>query len=384
MRTAVVCALASLTLPVLASAGSPPPSRPTIAGIVAQSGPGNAQFDTNGADFDILLTAVQTADLVGALNDPAARLTVFAPSDAAFVRTARDLGFAGSDEAGAWSFLVSTLTTIGGGDPVPTLTNILLYHVSPQRLNSGQIFQREVRHQTIPTLLAGAVITPRKGVLIDADPDLINPRRVSPRDVRASNGIIQTIDRVLIPVNLPAGNAVPPDTIAGIVAASGGTFDAQAGDFDILLTALQTAGLVDELAATGARLTVFAPTDAAFVQTARDLGFTGTDEAGAWAFLVGAFTTLGSGDPVPPLTNVLLYHVLPVQFNARQLGFLSAFDLRLNTLLDDATLRLRRGGTEIVDLAPDIANPRRLTTDRVAASNGSIFPIDRVLLPLDP
>ncbi|MBY0263709.1 MAG: fasciclin domain-containing protein [Phycisphaerales bacterium] len=383
MKQACVFAALSLGLASAASASTPPPL-PTIAGIVAQSGPGNAQFDANNADFDILLTAVQTANLVDALNNPSSRLTVFAPSDAAFIRTARDLGFTGSDEAGAWNFLVSTLTTIGGGDPVPTLTNILLYHVAPQRLNSAQIFAREQRHQTIPTLLTGATLTPRSGTLVDADPDLINPRRVAPRDIRASNGIIQTIDRVLIPVNLPAGTAVPPDTIAGVVAASGGAFDSNTGDFDLLLTALQTAGLVDDLAATGARFTVFAPTDAAFIQTARDLGFTGTDEAGAWTFLVGAFTTLGSGDPVPPLRNVLLYHVLPVQFNARQLTFLSAFDLRLNTLLDGADLRLRRGGTEIVDLAPDIANPRRLTADRVPAINGSIFPINRVLLPLDP
>ena len=39
------------------------------------------------------------------------------------------------------------------------------------------------------------------------------------------------------------------------------------------------AGLVDALADPHAALTVFAPTDAAFVSLARDLGFTGTTEA---------------------------------------------------------------------------------------------------------
>jgi hypothetical protein len=30
---------------------------------------------------------------------------VFAPNDAAFLRTARDLGYNGSSESGAWNFL---------------------------------------------------------------------------------------------------------------------------------------------------------------------------------------------------------------------------------------------------------------------------------------
>ena len=41
--------------------------QPTIASLVAQSG---GAFDSNNQDFDILLTALQTADLVTALDDP--------------------------------------------------------------------------------------------------------------------------------------------------------------------------------------------------------------------------------------------------------------------------------------------------------------------------
>ena len=39
---------------------------PTIAGIVSQSG---NEFDDNNQDFDILLEALETADLVGAVDD---------------------------------------------------------------------------------------------------------------------------------------------------------------------------------------------------------------------------------------------------------------------------------------------------------------------------
>lgn len=56
-----------------------PPAQPaSIAAAVAASG---GTFDRNRNDFDILLTAVQAAGLVNALGDPAANLTVFAPTD---------------------------------------------------------------------------------------------------------------------------------------------------------------------------------------------------------------------------------------------------------------------------------------------------------------
>lgn len=171
---------------------------PTIAGIVAASGDG---FDTNGDDYDVLLAAVQAAGLVEVLDTPRLDVTVWAPKDRAFVRTAQDLGFTGeaSDEAGAWSFLVAALTSIGGGDPIPTLTTILQYHVTPDARGS----RRVLAANRFPTL-AGINIghTPRTTVLIDKDPDIRNPRLVGPINVRASNGIIHTVTRVLLPVNI--------------------------------------------------------------------------------------------------------------------------------------------------------------------------------------
>jgi len=80
------------------------------------------------------LTAVVTAGLDGALADPAASLTVFAPNDRGFVRLARDLGFEGRGEEEAWLFLVDALAALGGGDPIPVLTDVLLYHVVPARV----------------------------------------------------------------------------------------------------------------------------------------------------------------------------------------------------------------------------------------------------------
>jgi serralysin len=196
LTTTVLAAsvLAASAAPAQANHREPAPTS-TIAGLVAASG---GAFDDDRYDYDILLTAVSAAGLVGALDDPTAQLTVFAPTDRAFTRLARDLGYDEYDEQGAWEYLVAQLTALGGGDPIPTLTNVLLYHVSP-----GADSLRTIRRtKTIDTLF-GATFTVKGNRLVDVDPDITNPRFNDPTDLRATNGIVHTISRVLIPVDLP-------------------------------------------------------------------------------------------------------------------------------------------------------------------------------------
>ena len=188
---------ASFAIPAL-------PAQNTIADIVvaASGGATAGVFDADDQDYDILLNALQTANLVGAVADPNASLTVFAPNDRAFLRLANDLGYVGNDESGAWDFLVEALTGLGGGNPIPVLQDVLLYHVVGKKVSLFDVVILSIFRKNITTL-QGATITPRFFRLVDNEPDLRDPRVRRPINLRASNGIIHGINRVLIPINLP-------------------------------------------------------------------------------------------------------------------------------------------------------------------------------------
>jgi uncharacterized surface protein with fasciclin (FAS1) repeats len=320
-------------------------------------------------DFNILVRALQTVDLVDTVRD-ATDVTVFAPTDAAFTQLANDLGYDGdaADEDAVFAFLVSALTDLGGGDPAPVLTDILLYHVSAGAKSEAEIEAAG----SVATLLTGVEITPDGDDLGDKEPDIPNPSIVAP-DIAASNGTIQGIDRVLLPLDIPGNDR---SSITEIVAASGQGFDENATDFDILLSAVSAAGLADPLATANADLTVFAPTDGAFVGLAQDLGYQGADEKGSWAFIQKAVTLLSKGgDPLPLLTDILTYHVVPGARDATEVLSTSS----LQTLQGGS---LSVNGTTLVDNDPDLPNPNILGTN-IYASNGIIHAIDGVLLPTD-
>ncbi|MEM1437144.1 MAG: fasciclin domain-containing protein [Pseudomonadota bacterium] len=361
---------AVLSLSVAGPAAAQASEKPTIAGIVSASGDG---FDFNINDFDVLLAAVKAAGLVDALSDPQAQLTVFAPTDLAFLRLAQDLGYTGRNEAEAFDTIAGALAGLGNGDPIPVLRNVLLYHVSP----GAQPFE-DLRHgDPVATLLEGASIVPRSLQIFDADPEFRNPRFVAPADIEASNGFVQIINRVLIPLDID--NGFPGvGTITDIVAASGGLGDDNRDDFDLLLRAVQVAELGPALGGELGELTVFAPTDRAFVRLARALGFRGAyDEDAAFAFLVDALTTLGEGNPIPVLTNVLLYHVTS---GAQPLSAVLSSEA-VETLLPGATLTPNR--FRLGDADPGILDPRVLEQlADIRADNGLIHVINRVLLPV--
>ena len=125
-----------------------------------------------------------------------------------------------------------------------------------------------------------------------------------------------------------------------------------AGSFNTLTRALQAAGLVDTLKGTGP-FTVFAPTDEAFAKLP-----------------AGALQDLLKPENKEELQRILTYHVVAGRVTASDVVALtSAKAVSGDTIRVKAT-----GGTVTVDAA------KVVKTD-IAASNGIIHVIDRVIMP---
>jgi transforming growth factor-beta-induced protein len=122
------------------------------------------------------------------------------------------------------------------------------------------------------------------------------------------------------------------------------------GRFETLVTALQTAGLVDTLAGDGP-FTVFAPTDDAFAALPDGV-------------------VAGLLEDIPSLTEVLTYHVVAGSVLAEQVVGLDS----ATTLQGEDVMVKVVGGDVMVDEA------KVLITD-IIGSNGVIHVIDSVMLP---
>jgi uncharacterized surface protein with fasciclin (FAS1) repeats len=126
----------------------------------------------------------------------------------------------------------------------------------------------------------------------------------------------------------------------------------EAGQFETLAAALSAAGLVETLKGPGP-FTVFAPTDAAFAELPD-----------------GTVEQLLMPENKEMLVGVLTYHVVP--------GSVSAADVQG---MDEA--ETVNGKMISIDAGADgvMVNDAHVTTADIAASNGVIHVIDKVILP---
>lgn len=188
VAAAAATALVLTAAPAQAHDHAGPPSGTLVDVAVAASGGGTP--DENSRDYDLLVQAVLATGLDGALADASQTYTVFAPDDRAFLRLVTDLtGTAPASEAEA-------LTTITSAFSADQIKNILLYHVvagkklSPLRVLTSRSL----------TMANGGIVQPRGIKLRDESPQLKDPRLVLRKiNIQASNGVIHTIDRVLVP-----------------------------------------------------------------------------------------------------------------------------------------------------------------------------------------
>lgn len=282
--------------------------------------------------FNALVAAAGKAGLTSALDDPAASLTVFAPTDAAFGNLARSLGFADANA------MVQALDSA-------TLAKILQYHVLPARKPAATLASGSGSEGTLYSFegkAASLKLSTTGGVKItDA---ALTQATVTAADVQTDNGVIHAVDKVLVPpgvLNVVQMAQVNPT-------------------FSVLVEAVVTAKLAGTLSGADP-FTVFAPTDTAFGAALAELGLTKPQ-------------LLAS----PDLAAILTYHV--VAGNVRAANVVA--------LPKPAAVTTVQGGSFSVGadlgLTDALGRTATLVATDVVASNGVIHVIDKVILPSAP
>ncbi len=129
--------------------------------------------------FKTLVTAVKAAGLVDALSGPGP-FTVFAPNDEAFAKL----------PAGAVDSLLKD---------TPKLRSVLTYHVISGSVTAADVQKITAGGQTpsVNTLQGSPVKLKMNGMLTKSA--YVNDAKVISSDIKASNGVIHVIDKVILP-----------------------------------------------------------------------------------------------------------------------------------------------------------------------------------------
>jgi uncharacterized surface protein with fasciclin (FAS1) repeats len=277
--------------------------------------------------FSTLTAAVVAAGLAETLSE--AELTLFAPNNDAFDA----LGLSEEELA---NLLADT----------ETLTAILANHViAGPGIDANTAVTVAGSEDNIQDTFGGGEVALSVSTEAGENVLYVDTSAVIATNIRATNGIIHEVDKVILPASPDVTNA--SSTITEIVVAS-----ADAGEFTILLAAVQQLGLADALA--GGSLTVFAPTDAAFEALLAELGITAAD-------------LLASDILLPTVTQ----HVLG--FEAQSVAAYAANGADLGTLNAAALLPIRIEGGALK------AGNANVTTTDIIASNGVIHVVDAVI-----
>jgi uncharacterized surface protein with fasciclin (FAS1) repeats len=187
IRTALFAAGAALVVPVAVphALAQSAPNTVVVGGMAMYPSKNIVANAVNSSDHTTLVAAVKAAGLVDALMGPGP-FTVFAPTNEAF----SDLP-------------AGTVSTLLKPENKPTLTKILTYHVVSGDYNTtklralilaggGQAELKTLEGGTLTFMMNGSsniMVVDEKGDKAD----------ITVADVTQSNGVIQVIDKVLLP-----------------------------------------------------------------------------------------------------------------------------------------------------------------------------------------
>ncbi|MBR8537631.1 fasciclin domain-containing protein [Carboxylicivirga sediminis] len=268
------------------------------------------------ADFSILVAALQKVGLDDDLASENNEFTVFAPTNDAFTALLTELNVAGLDDI-----------------PNDVLTSVLLYHVV-----SGSKMANMIETGYYSSLSDGPKDGYGLSFYVDMSSATINGRaKITATDIKADNGIIHVIDKVMLPMTI-TDHAVANPAFSSLVAG---------------VTKAELAGALDD---ESAMYTVFAPTNVAFEMFFTDLGVTLDDLS------------------KETLSSVILYHAMGGVIPASMVE--AGYFPTLSTAFDNAiSLKVDTEGGVFLNSDSEV-----IATD-VVATNGIIHAINKVIMP---
>jgi uncharacterized surface protein with fasciclin (FAS1) repeats len=167
----IAIAATTLFVSVPAFAGNKPAAKPATPHTSTQTVGTIVEVASGNSSFTTLVAAIKAAGLVETLSAKGP-FTVFAPTDAAFKALPK-----------------GTLEKLLQPENKATLVKILTYHVVP-----GEITAKSIKAGDVKTVEGASVkIQVKKGRVT------IGNAKVTKADVKASNGVIHVIDKVLLP-----------------------------------------------------------------------------------------------------------------------------------------------------------------------------------------
>ena len=285
-----------------------------------------AYFNKNFTTLIAAVTAASPSILETLLST--SKKTLFAPTNAAFT--------------------AAGITTLPAR---ATLDAVLAYHVIGSEVRASQLPTNTSPANSAITTLGGVFYLSNRG----SNGVFINGRtRVTSTDILADNGVVHVIDRTLLP---------PSQTIAQIATALSTV--SSGAEFKQLVAALvRVPALLDAASSASSKLTVFAPTDAAFSALYTALGVQGINDI-----------------PLNTLTAVLQHHIIssPTTVNGRVFssdlvtGSVPALNGNLTISANSGTVTSGNGTVANISANPALVN--------VLGTNGVIHTINKVLVP---
>jgi uncharacterized surface protein with fasciclin (FAS1) repeats len=300
-------------------------TRPTITQIVV----GNSNFSA-------LVAAASVTGLVPALSNPEATLTVFAPTNHAFAQLPAPFN------------TPANISAITNPAQIAFLKNVLLYHVLGAKVRARDIASGRSSATTLKTRGTAndntIYLSKAFGIIrINGNNTVIFP------NVRASNGIIHVIDKVLLfPTNNVAELAIATPALSTLVAALvktnlAGVFTA-AGDYS-----------------------VFAPTNDAFSKLAPPFNNAAN------------ISSITNPEQITALANILKYHVTSTRYFGWDLGIFE--DVETIAPAPNNKLVTIIGRPVGFVLGNNNNRFAKITPGNILATNGVVHVIDKVLLP---